>query len=103
MVTVSLENHVICYVLNFNQNNCKKLNFSVCKYLALNKLSKFGRECGFRHGEIGDNRINGQLTTAQEDVRNIKADIYILKRTVKPLAEINKYGKLINKSVDKRK
>ena len=64
MVTVSLENHVICYVLNCNQNNCKKLNFSVCKYLGLNKLSKFGSECGFRHGEIGDNRINEQLTTA---------------------------------------
>ena len=61
------------------------------------KICKYGEHCAYEH--IVKDQSKGEVDELVEDIKNIKAELDILKNTVKSLSQIKEEGKVIKKSI----
>ena len=76
---------------------CHKRHPKVCKRFALEIFCKYGEHCAYEH--IVKDQSKGEVDELVEDMKNIKAELDILKNTVKSLSQIKEEGKVIKKSI----
>ena len=93
----------ICDIKGCDPSKCRERHPKECKYFAVQKFCKFGNGCGFRHYENHKYVELEQFNLLLEDSKNIKAEIEVLKNTVKALAGIKQEGKVIKKHVESLK
>ena len=92
-----------CYTKGWNPSKCKKCHPKECKYFAEKKFCKFGKVWNFNHSEFNESMKIDQFNLLFEDTNNLKAEMEMLKNTVKVIADIKQEGKVLKKSVDSLK
>lgn len=78
--------------------SCNKRHQRVCKRFVLERFCKFGNECAYLH----DNTLNTKEGYEEmvEELKNIKAEVDLLKRTVKSQNYIKEEAKVFQKSIN---
>ena len=80
---------------------CNKHHPKVCKIFALEIFCKYGERCAYEHFvKDQSKRVVDELV---EDMKNIKAEMDMLKNKVKSLNQIKQEGKVIKKSIHELK
>ena len=80
---------------------CKKRHPKICRKYSLEFFCKFGKDCSYVHITREHSKVFKDLyDEIVEDIKNIKAEVDLLKNTVKSLNEIKKEGKLKKKSIE---
>ena len=82
-------------------NMCPKIHIcslrhpKMCKRMALEGYCRLESKCAYKHGP----RINQHNDEPSEDIKNIKAELDVLKQTVKTLMSIKEEGKVLQKEI----
>ena len=71
---------------------CRKRHPRICKYFGDNMSCKFDKECAYTHRDNVNMKEINELT---EELKNIIAELNVLKNTIKFLPEIEKEGKFM--------
>ena len=77
--------------------SCSKRHPKICRKYSLENFCRFGKDCSYVHISREHSEVCKDLE--DEDMKNIKAKVDLLKNTVKSLSKIKKGGKLINKTI----
>ena len=86
-----------------NRSRCRKRHPKLCRYFAERNYSKFGHECSFKHHD-NDNSVNvKQFQSLDENIKNIKAEMDVLKNTLKTLSNIKQEERILKNSVENQK
>ena len=81
--------------------SCKKRHPKICRRFALENFCKFGKECSYVHNTKEHSKICKDVhDDILEDMKNLKAEVDLIKKTVQSLSEIKKEGKIIKKSIE---
>ena len=75
---------------------CRKRHPRLCKYFGENLRCKFGKECSYIHRE---NVKKKEMNEVNDELKNIKAEIDVLKNTVNSLTDIRNEGKVIKNMI----
>ena len=86
-----------CLDRNCTPNECIKRHPKVCRYFAQYRFCKFGGDCVFVHEK---NVTTEEFELTMEDVKNLKAEVDVLKNTIKSLTSIKQEGKVLKKLID---
>ena len=78
--------------------SCRKRHPKTCRRFSLENFCQFGERCSYVHVARDHNKV--AFNKIVEDMNNIKAELDLLKNTVKSLSEIKKEGKVIKKSIE---
>ena len=86
-----------CLDRNCRHNECTKRHPKVCRYFAQYKFGKFGSDCAFVHEKIV--KMN-DFMLALEDVKNVKAEVDVLKNTFNSLTSIKQEGNVLKRLIE---
>ena len=81
-------------------SECKKRHPKVCRYFAEYNFCKFDNDCAFSH--VKTVKIK-EIELALEDLKNMKAEIDVLKNSFKSLSAIKQEGKVLKRVIDNLK
>ena len=93
----------ICEKQACNPSKCRKRHPKLCKHFSQRLVCRYGKDCGYKHQETDGNIKPEQFNALNEDIKNLKAEVDVLKNTIKTLSSIKQEGNLIKKSVEKLK
>ena len=75
---------------------CRKRHPRLCKYFGENLRCKFGKECSYMHRK---NVNKKEINELNDELKNIKAEIDVLKNTLTFLTDIRKEGKVMKNMI----
>ena len=78
-------------------NACRKRHPRRCRYFRENGICKFGQGCAYVHSQTAKKT---EIDTLNKEMNNMKAEIDVLKNTVRSLADIKKEGKVVMKVIN---
>ena len=85
------DNGINCH----EKETCKLRHPKICKRMINYGYCRYGVKCAYKHNHIK----NSYGEDAIEDIKNIKAELDVLKNTVKALMSIKEEGKSLQKDV----
>ena len=75
--------------------SCNLRHPKMCKRMAMEGYCRLESKCAYKHGP----RINQHNHETSEDIKNIKAELDVLKQTVKTFMSIKEEGKVLQKEI----
>ena len=81
--------------------SCNKRHPKTCKRFVFERFCKFGDECAYLH--LTRDNSKEVYTEVIEDVKNLKAEVDLLKKTVKSLSYIKEEAKEVKKEIKRVK
>ena len=80
---------------------CRKRHPKICRRFSIENFCKFGEQCSYVHLSKDHKTVSKEVfDDIVENMKNIRAEVDLLKKTVKSLCEIKNEGKWIMKSID---
>ena len=79
----------------------KKRHPKICRKFSIHNFCKFDEQCSYVHLSRDHTTVSKEvIDDIVENIKNIKAEVDLLKKTVKSLSEIKKERKRIKKSIE---